>query len=509
MNMQDFFLNDWFVEVARGRITRDRKTAHLEPQVMKALAFLASNENEVVSKERLIDAIWNHSFVSDAALTRCIFEIRQAFGDNARESKIIETVPKVGYRLVAKVKRSAGKRDGPSRVLLWSVMGTIVFGAILVWAIHANNVTAGNIDKPQPMSRNALAEDAYRKGEVHFASNAYLGNENAIALFEKALAYDPSFGLAYARLSDALSRQFRYWDGVRLNDARIAASKAIQLEPLHPIPHNAYGVVLVLSGNSGDALESFKRAYTLDRTHWKSAFNAATVYKSRLEFKKAEDLFLQALEYSPDHVIAMGHLGFLYLRMGKLGQAKQWLNRALDQAPLETYAWSQMATLEMVAGSTGEAIEGCRKVVKLLPHHQGCLHVLGASNLLEGNLAQAQDWFDYASVNLRENSYAELGKAQILIAEGREQQGKKIIDKVLEKMYRDISGSDNPWEESWIIAACYALQDDKLNAFIWLNKAAEGGRRFYLWDERDPVFVSLHGDERFSRYIAMTKRVGP
>ncbi len=84
MSKQNFVLSGWVVDVAGGRITQDDQSRHLEPKIMRALAYLASRPHEVVVKDQLVEAVWSHSCVSDAALTRCIFEIRQALGDNAR-----------------------------------------------------------------------------------------------------------------------------------------------------------------------------------------------------------------------------------------------------------------------------------------------------------------------------------------------------------------------------------------------------------------------------------------
>jgi DNA-binding winged helix-turn-helix (wHTH) protein/tetratricopeptide (TPR) repeat protein len=472
---------------------------------MRTLAFLARNHNEVVSKDRLVEAVWGHTSVSDAALTRCIFEIRQAFGDNAKESKIVETIPKVGYRLVAplRIVQKRSRRSLPT--LVSSVAATIIVGTLVVLGTRTEEDGASHGDEAHLPTGNTLAYGAYQKGMAHYEKNAYLSNENAIALFEIALEHDPKFGLAYARLSDSLTRKIRFWDGDRLTDAGIAAGKALEFSPLRPQSHNAHGMFLALSGKDREALDSFRRAYTLDPSHWESAYNAATLQKQLLDFKEAEDLFLQVLEHSPEQVTAMGHLGFLYLRMGKTDAANLWLDRAIDQAPLEAYAWSQMAALEMVAGNTTKAIENCEKVVRLFPDYKACLHVLGVSNLMAGNTVEARAWFDYVTANLPDSRYAQLGKAQILLSDGKRDRGMAIISKVLEQTNGEIAENNYSWDEYWILAACYALQGDKSGAFASLDKAAKGGRRFYLWDSIDPVFTSLHDDQRFDRYIAMTR----
>ena len=79
---------------------------HLEPQVMDLLVFLAATAGRVVSKDELIDAVWNGRFISETTLTRAVADLRRALGDNQRSPEYIETIPKRGYRLIAAVSVS-------------------------------------------------------------------------------------------------------------------------------------------------------------------------------------------------------------------------------------------------------------------------------------------------------------------------------------------------------------------------------------------------------------------
>jgi DNA-binding winged helix-turn-helix (wHTH) protein len=70
---------------------------------MDLLAFLASNSGRVVSKDEIIDAVWQGRFIADATLTRSIADLRRALGDDQQPHQYIETIPKRGYRLVARI----------------------------------------------------------------------------------------------------------------------------------------------------------------------------------------------------------------------------------------------------------------------------------------------------------------------------------------------------------------------------------------------------------------------
>jgi len=70
---------------------------------MMVLLTLASRTDHVFSKEELIAEVWPDTFVGDDALTRCISILRRVTDDDAHAPRFIQTVPKVGYRLVAAI----------------------------------------------------------------------------------------------------------------------------------------------------------------------------------------------------------------------------------------------------------------------------------------------------------------------------------------------------------------------------------------------------------------------
>jgi Tol biopolymer transport system component/DNA-binding winged helix-turn-helix (wHTH) protein len=67
---------------------------------MDVLVCLAERDG-VVSRQQLFDACWPDTLVVDECLTRAISELRKAFGDDPRRPRVIETIPKKGYRLLA------------------------------------------------------------------------------------------------------------------------------------------------------------------------------------------------------------------------------------------------------------------------------------------------------------------------------------------------------------------------------------------------------------------------
>ncbi len=102
----EFRVGEWLVQRELNRISKNNKSIQLEPKVMEVLVFLAGKPGEVLSRQDFHEAIWPGTFVGNEVLTYSISELRRAFEDNARNPRIIQTIPRRGYRLIATVSGS-------------------------------------------------------------------------------------------------------------------------------------------------------------------------------------------------------------------------------------------------------------------------------------------------------------------------------------------------------------------------------------------------------------------
>jgi len=91
--MQPFKINDEFsVSPLNNQFSSAIK---LEPRLMKLLCLLVDNRGKLVTREEIIEKIWNGYGGGDEGLTQAISFLRKALNDTNKE--IIETVPKGGY----------------------------------------------------------------------------------------------------------------------------------------------------------------------------------------------------------------------------------------------------------------------------------------------------------------------------------------------------------------------------------------------------------------------------
>lgn len=141
-----FRIGSWLIEPQLNTVARDGLTVRLEPKVMEVLVCLARHAGEPVSKEVLLETVWPNTFVTDDGLKRSISELRRVFEDDVREPRVIQTIPKRGYRLLVSVEPIHGPkvaaitqpsqqlpkegRDWPKRVLLFSGAATLVLIAV-------------------------------------------------------------------------------------------------------------------------------------------------------------------------------------------------------------------------------------------------------------------------------------------------------------------------------------------------------------------------------------------
>jgi len=108
--MSPFVLEGCVVLPDLNRVARGEEVVQLQPRVMSVLLWLVNRPGEVLSREALFDAVWPDSEVCEEALTRTISDLRRVFGDDPRSPRVIETIRKGGYRLVAPVHPAEEKQ---------------------------------------------------------------------------------------------------------------------------------------------------------------------------------------------------------------------------------------------------------------------------------------------------------------------------------------------------------------------------------------------------------------
>ena len=128
----DFRFDEFEIDIARRELRRRRELVPLEPQVFDLLVHLVRNHSRIISKNELIEVIWNGRAISDAALSSRVSAARRAVGDSGADQRLIRTLNKRGFRFVGAVQMADGKpqtssdwRRSDSSALAWSDRASI------------------------------------------------------------------------------------------------------------------------------------------------------------------------------------------------------------------------------------------------------------------------------------------------------------------------------------------------------------------------------------------------
>lgn len=99
------------LDPTRRELSRVGTAVHIEPQVFDLIVHLVRNRDRIVSKDELIDTIWNGRVISEAALSSRINGARRALDDNGNDQNFIKTLHKRGFRFVADVQELSADQN--------------------------------------------------------------------------------------------------------------------------------------------------------------------------------------------------------------------------------------------------------------------------------------------------------------------------------------------------------------------------------------------------------------
>ena len=92
------------LDLAAVELRAGGNVVDLERQVFALLALLVENSERLVSKDEIIEKVWDGRIVTDAAVASRVKSARQALGDDGKSQQFIRTIHGQGYRFVAQSK---------------------------------------------------------------------------------------------------------------------------------------------------------------------------------------------------------------------------------------------------------------------------------------------------------------------------------------------------------------------------------------------------------------------
>jgi len=469
----------------------------LTAKVLDTLLYLVEHRGETLDKDTLLRAIWPELVVEENNLTQNISTLRQVLGETRGENRFIVTVPRKGYRFVADVIERDVRMPAPvvgpvrdaatapaqpaaasaerSRRWLWTVAALTLVLAVVALLLLQLLPRAGSpprrVESPAPPAmevggtRDGAAYLLYNQGQYALSRSNEASLQLAIDYFEKAIARDPRFALAHARMAEAYVT-LGTW-GLRspadtYPRARDSIVKALRLEP---------GLATAYA-TSGQIKMQFDR-----------------------DWEGAEADLGRAIELDPKLAEAYLTRGVLYAMHGELERGLAEIRRSQQLEPLLTLAKTRTGAMFYFAHRYPEAEQQLKESLALDDNFAIAHRSLGRVYLRTGRYDLALEEFAKAPA-VSPGSYADVPIVYAL--SGRRPEAQAELARLL-KLSREryVSPVD--------IAAIYVALGDADNAMLWLDKCLEQRAATLGFVAQNPNFDSLHHDPRF---VALVERIG-
>jgi DNA-binding winged helix-turn-helix (wHTH) protein len=236
----------------------DGETEILQHRVMQVLVALASAKGEIVTRDELTESCWDGRVVGEDAINRVLSRLRATAAGIGEGSFRIETVTRVGYRLIAAeaVRRQdqadeprepapaiAPERPDRRTLLAGGAAAIAALGAGAWWWTQRNapHEAAPVVAALMDQASTALRQDSRE------------GQNQAIALYQRVVAIEPDYAdgwaaLGYAYAATANYREHGESDALRVR-ARAAGERALALKPGHAFGRAAIAMALPTRGN--------------------------------------------------------------------------------------------------------------------------------------------------------------------------------------------------------------------------------------------------------------------
>ena len=99
---------DCELDTASQRLRRGGSEIAIEPQVFDLLRLLVENPLRLVTRDEIVDVVWDGRIVSESAISARIAAARKAVGDDGKRQEVIRTHHRRGLEFVALVETVAG-----------------------------------------------------------------------------------------------------------------------------------------------------------------------------------------------------------------------------------------------------------------------------------------------------------------------------------------------------------------------------------------------------------------
>ena len=405
---QAYHFSGFTLDTGRGLMRDDGASLQLRAKSLELLVFLVANAGRVVSKDELLDAVWQGMAVTEDSLTQCVHDVRRALGD--AEQDLIRTVPRRGYLFAGSVNMPVNaltppvNPDRPSLAVLpflnlsgdprqdyfadGMVEEIITALTRMKWLfVIARNSSFSY--KGRAVDIKTVSKDL---GVRYVLEGSIRTSGNRMRVSAQLVDADTGMHLWAEKFDGLLEDIFEFQDQItarvvgaiapKLELAEIGRVRRKATESLQAYDYYLRGLadfyMITRSGNDL-ALANLRRAIELDPNYATAYGFAARTYVQRnssgwvedygREYGEAEKLARRAIELGQDDAVALSCAAFALCELcGDPKSAVLCVDRATALSPSLASAWLYSAWIRCEIADVHTALAHLQCVRRLSPN---------------------------------------------------------------------------------------------------------------------------------------------
>jgi eukaryotic-like serine/threonine-protein kinase len=318
----------------------------------------------------------------------------------------------------------------------------------------------------------AGAHDYYLQGRGYLQNYDRVENlDNAIQVFERALALDPNYALAYAGLGDAYWKKYGSTKELSwIDKSRTACQQASRLDAKMSSAYVCLGTLASGTGNYRDATQQFERAAESEPTSDSAFRGLADAYEHLSKLNEAEKTYRRAIELRPHYWAGYNWLGVFYYRQARFQEAAVTFSQVVALAPDSFLGYSNLGAAYVEQGRYAEAIAALERSIAIRPYDYGYTN-LGNAYFFLRRYEEADRAYEQATKLSEKDSLVwwNLGDGYYWTP-GKRGQAASAYRRAIDIAQEDLRVNANDAQSYGVLAICHAMLGEKKFAFEALQR---------------------------------------
>ena len=335
----------------------------VEPRVMQVLVALASADGAILSRDDLIQACWEGRIVSENAIDRVISKLRRLAETVGGGSFRIETITRVGYRLLQPDAVAAPPAIRPDAMPGPAGKGPGIDRRALIWGGAALAVGGAGIWLGLRQAREEVppaAVELYERGVESLRRGWAEDVANAVGALRQAVTIAPDYADAWGMLALAYQLSLRFAPpeaaGAAHERARSAARRALELDPGNADALAAEALAVPTFRNWAAAEAALARVLQQDPVQLESRTFLSVVLADVGRTREALATLEPIAEAASALPLIQFWLAWLLFCANRLEESDGVIDRAIGLWPRQFAVWFTRVWLYAYTGRSAQAL---------------------------------------------------------------------------------------------------------------------------------------------------------